>query len=216
MPIPKEKETVSRTTAKERVYNTLQQWIIDGTLLPDERLNDMELAQYFSVSRTPVREALQMLAEQKLITVVPSSGTYVAPIDQEDMKHVYQLLIRLQVTAVELIIDRATPADLAQLTAINESFFQCARQGTAADATKADFAFHHYLAQCSGNPYLVSFSDNLIAKACRNENRFFTENHDPQKSYDDHNAIVEALRSHDLDTAREKIRANWRHSAPQN
>ena len=61
-----------------------------------ERLNDADLAKYFSVSRTPVREAIQMLNEQKLVEIVPSSGTFVAPINQEDIKHVYQLLGGLQ------------------------------------------------------------------------------------------------------------------------
>ena len=89
MPIPAEQKPVVRTTARERVYKTLQQWIVNGTLLPEERLNDVELAQYFSVSRTPVREALQMLAEQKLVKMVPSSGTFVAPIDLKDMAYVY-------------------------------------------------------------------------------------------------------------------------------
>ena len=92
MPIPVKKESLPRTTAKERIYTTLRQWIIDGTLEPDERLNDVELAQYFAVSRTPVREALQLLREQKLVNVVPSSGTYVAPIDLQDMRYVYELL----------------------------------------------------------------------------------------------------------------------------
>ena len=57
MPIPLvQKGAIPRTTAKERIYHTLRQWIIAGTLEPGERLNDVELAHYFSVSRTPVRE----------------------------------------------------------------------------------------------------------------------------------------------------------------
>ena len=56
MPIPAEQKPMVRTTARERVYKTLQQWIVNGTLLPEERLNDVELARYFSVSRTPVRQ----------------------------------------------------------------------------------------------------------------------------------------------------------------
>ena len=67
MPIPNESNAITKSSAKERVYNTLQQWIINGTLLPQERLNDTELARHFNVSRTPVREALQMLSEQKLV-----------------------------------------------------------------------------------------------------------------------------------------------------
>ena len=115
MPIPQQKEAVSRTTAKERIYHTLRQWIIDGTLEPGERLNDVELAQHFAVSRTPVREALQLLKEQRLVSIVPSSGTYVAPIDDQDMRHVYQLLVALQSLAMELCIQTVTPEQLERL-----------------------------------------------------------------------------------------------------
>ena len=68
MPIPPaQKDAAPRTTAKERVYRTLRQWIIDGTMEPGERLNDVELAQYFSVSRTPVREAIQLLDRKSVV-----------------------------------------------------------------------------------------------------------------------------------------------------
>ena len=120
MPIPAEQKPMVRTTARERVYKTLQQWIVNGTLLPEERLNDVELARYFSVSRTPVREALQMLAEQKLVKMVPSSGTFVAPIDLKDMAYVYELLGGLQSYAIELGIDRITKEQLNILQHINE------------------------------------------------------------------------------------------------
>ena len=123
MPIPAEQKPVVRTTARERVYKTLQQWIVNGTLLPEERLNDVELAQYFSVSRTPVREALQMLAEQKLVKMVPSSGTFVAPIDLKDMAYVYELLGGLQAYAIELGMDRITVEQLAVLRHVNETFY---------------------------------------------------------------------------------------------
>ena len=115
MPIPPQTQILPRTTAKERVYQTLRQWIINGTLQPRERLNDVELARYFSVSRTPVREALQRLSEKKLVQIVPSSGTYVAPIDDQDMAHVYQLLVALQSLALELCIRTITPDQLERL-----------------------------------------------------------------------------------------------------
>ena len=56
-----------RTTAKLHAFNQLQQWIIDGTLQPDEKLNDIELAQALGVSRTPIRESLQLLESQGFV-----------------------------------------------------------------------------------------------------------------------------------------------------
>ena len=106
MPIPNRKDNIEKLSTKERVYNVLREWIADGTLQPQERLNDKELAAHFSVSRTPVREALQMLIEQKFVTVRPSSGTFVAPLDREDMACVYQMIAALQCMALELAFSR--------------------------------------------------------------------------------------------------------------
>ena len=71
MPIPKKDSALQRKSAKDLVYETLCDWIIRGEMMPGEKLLDTELAAYFNVSRTPVREALQMLETQKLIKVTP-------------------------------------------------------------------------------------------------------------------------------------------------
>lgn len=209
MPIPPQTEIIPRTTAKERVYQTLRQWIINGTLKPRERLNDVELARYFSVSRTPVREALQLLSEKKLVQIVPSSGTYVAPIDDQDMRHVYQLLVALQSLAMELCIQTVTPEQLERLEALNEAFSRCCTAGTPEQASDADFQFHQYLCGLAGNPYLLSFSEQLELQACRNENRFFQEDAQASHGYQSHRRIINALRTGDLAAAKAELRENW-------
>lgn len=209
MPIPAKQKPMVRTTARERVYKTLQQWIVNGTLLPEERLNDVELAQYFSVSRTPVREALQMLAEQKLVKMVPSSGTFVAPIDLNDMAYVYELLGGLQAYAIELGIDRVTSEQISVLRHVNETFYTYNQQGDAEKAMDADWAFHHCLAELSENPYLITYTEQLMMQAHRSEMHFFKTYNHPLQSYEAHGRIIKALEEHDLESARISVRENW-------
>lgn len=209
MPIPSEQKPMVRMTARERVYKTLQQWIVNGTLLPEERLNDIELAKYFSVSRTPVREALQMLAEQKLVKMVPSSGTFVAPIDLKDMAYVYELLGGLQAYAIELGIDRATAEQLAVLRRVNETFFKYAQQGDAEKTMDADWAFHHCIAELSENHYLITYTEQLMMQAHRNEMRFFKTYVHPRQSYEAHGRIIHALEQRDLESAKISVCENW-------
>lgn len=210
MPIPNEKEPNIRTTARERVYKTLREWIVTGTLLPEERLNDVEIANYFSVSRTPVREALQMLSEQKLVTMVPSSGTFVSSIDQKDMCYVYELLGGLQCYAVEQGISRITDEDLTVLRQTNETFYHYAECCDAVEAIKADRKFHHRIAELAGNPYLINFTEQLMLQAHRNEFRFFRENVHSERSYETHKRIVAALEKKDVRTAKILVQQNWR------
>ena len=210
MPIPAEQKPMVRTTARERVYKTLQQWIINGTLLPEERLNDVELAQYFSVSRTPVREALQMLAEQKLVTTVPSSGTFVAPIDTKDLAYVYELLNGLQCYAIDLGIGRMNAEIAKELRRINDTFLQHASKGEAGEAITADWNLHHRIAELSENPYLISYTEQLMLQAHRNEIHFFKTRIDPQLSFDAHNRIISALECGDAVAAKAVVCENWR------
>ena len=157
MPIPPQTQILPRTTAKERVYQTLRQWIINGTLQPRERLNDVELARYFSVSRTPVREALQLLSEKKLVQIVPSSGTYVAPIDDQDMAHVYQLLVALQSLALELCIRTITPEQLERLEELNEHFSRCCAPGRRNRPARPTTSSTSTSAACRATPIFSAF-----------------------------------------------------------
>ena len=210
MPVPQKKaETI--LSAKDRVYQTVQQWIIDGTLEPGERLNDMELAEYFSVSRTPVREALQLLGEQRLVQVLPSRGTFVTDIDVEDLQYVYEMLGCLHALALELCIGQLDEAALQELDALNLEFLRCSGMGLAA-SVEADYAFHSKICELSGNPYLRSFSDQLSLQARRNENRFFRDYQHLEESFECHRRIIEALRVGDLETAKKEMRINWQGS----
>lgn len=74
MPIPTAPASEPRQTVREKIYNTMLEWIVNGTLQPGEKILDTEIAQYFSASRTPVREAIQLLADQRLIEITPGPG----------------------------------------------------------------------------------------------------------------------------------------------
>ena len=67
IPLPTNTPVQKRMSAKEQVYIQLRDWIINGTLRPNEKINDQDISQYFSVSRTPVREAMQLLSDQMCI-----------------------------------------------------------------------------------------------------------------------------------------------------
>ena len=84
MPIPEKGNDLCRLSAKDIIYRTVCEWIITGVLRPGEKILDSELARHFSVSRTPVREALQVLESQKLICVRPGRATVVAELDVEE------------------------------------------------------------------------------------------------------------------------------------
>ena len=101
MPIPENVENLRRVSAKSSIYQVVCSWIITGVLKPGEKIVDSELAKRFNVSRTPVREAIQILEGQKLVYVVPGRATVVADIDPADIEKCYRTLAELQGLAAE-------------------------------------------------------------------------------------------------------------------
>ena len=98
---------------------------------------------------------------------------------------------------------------LERLEELNEHFSRCCAAGTPEQASEADYQFHQYLCGLSGNPYLLSFSEQLELQACRNENRFFQEDAQSAQSYQNHRSILEALRAGDLEGAKAELKKNW-------
>ena len=89
MPLPKEQTSFERLSAKQRVYETVKDWIIEGQFKPDEKVSDIEIADYFKVSRTPVREALQLLEAQKLVKSYPGKATLVTDLETDNIEKWY-------------------------------------------------------------------------------------------------------------------------------
>ena len=99
MPIPERTQALQRQSAKSVVYQTVCDWIITGVMKPGEKILDSELASYFNVSRTPVREALQLLQNQRLVCVIPGRATVVADLDVEDFEKCYRPLAEIDALA---------------------------------------------------------------------------------------------------------------------
>ena len=212
MPIPAKPKEQQPKTAKERVYSELKTWIVNGTLQPNEKISDVEIAQYFSVSRTPVREAIQMLADQKLIDIIPGKLSRVSPIDFERTSSAYKIASELNALAVEYAAPNVNEKTLEEMTAANEKFRLACQTGNIVEINECDRAFHAILINLSNNYFLKEFLDTLTNHIQRMENVYFKELQNSKKSYEEHKQIIEALRNHDTEAAKQAMRYNWIHT----
>ncbi|WP_284141402.1 MULTISPECIES: GntR family transcriptional regulator [unclassified Virgibacillus] len=207
MPIPSNSAKLIRKSAKENVLMQLQQWIIDGTLTPGEKINDKELAEALGVSRTPVREALQLLEVQGFVKMYPGKATQVTEVDKESINELLPPLAALQSMSAELAIPELTDIQIFQLEQTNHRFAEAIRTENYFTALKIDEEFHQMIVDAANNTYIHKIIDSLQAHV----RRLFFHNSIilTEKSVQDHVHIINYIKEKDRTKASLAMRENW-------
>ncbi|MDK8189939.1 GntR family transcriptional regulator [Paenibacillus sp. UMB7766-LJ446] len=210
MPIPKNFASPARMSAKERTFSQLQRWIIDGTLQPGEKLIDAELADSLGVSRTPIREAFQLLEVQGLVSTHPGKETKVTEIEKDDIFKMYSTMAALQALAAEVTAKIIVPEQIEQLRLINLEFASAIKSGQAYQAMETDEQFHNLIVEYSDNPYVTSFSASLQIHIRRFKYVFLKQPITAtQASVDEHASIIKAFERKDSDCAQALMKQNF-------
>lgn len=209
MPIPQIKPGGSRESARAQVYRQLQDWIVDGTMQPGERISDQDVAEYFSVSRTPVREALQLLSEQGFVRVEPSRGTHVSPLNGDLAYSIYEALSSLSGCAAKLACQKQKKGDIARLRELNGDFERAVAAGEHDRLSNLDNVFHKFILKMADNPYISDAVLNLTMHSNRYENLYFREGTDRMESVREHEALIRALEVRDDEESTRAAEENW-------
>lgn len=209
MPIPKSYSSPVRMTAKERVFSQIQRWIIDGTLQPGEKLVDAELAEALGVSRTPVREALQLLEVQGLVEMHPGRDTRVQTVEKDDILKMYATLAALHSLAAETAATHISAEQIEQLKGLNADFSAAIKQGQPYQAMELDEQFHNLIVDASDNAYVASFSASLQIHIRRFKYVFLAQPVSATAaSAEEHARIIEAFEKKDAALAASVMKQN--------
>ena len=209
MPVPQKEKKFERESAKQKVYETVKEWIIIGQLEPGEKIFDTEIADYLNVSRTPVREAFQMLESQKLIKSYPGKSTVVTQIETQNIEQLYLPMIELQGLAVSMAAERIKPKDIRKLRTLLKCFEKSGEeQDNLLAGLQADMNFHAYILQIADNGYVTDFCMTLWNHIQRLEYGYFQEEQ-LRQSVQEHEEIIEALESKECEKAVQLMRAHW-------
>ena len=209
MPIPLKQPAPKKEPVKMKIYHTLCEWITYGTLQPGERLNDQEICEYFEVSRTPVREAMQMLAGQKLIEIYPNKGTVGSELDVEHAEKWYLPLAHLHALAAELACRVITDEQIEELAALDRQIQKCIAQGNIVATLHTDLALHNRILVIADNEFLCEFSETLMLHIQRMEYTLLQTYGLSADSFVSHDRLIEALRRRDAETAAREMMHNW-------
>ncbi|MFC3209771.1 GntR family transcriptional regulator [Planomicrobium okeanokoites] len=207
MPVPTNHSKPVRTSAKESAYSQLEQWIIDGTLQPGEKLTDIELAQALNLSRTPIREALQLLEMVGFVRMYPGKATTVTEVLKEDINHLLPPLAVLQALAGELAVPNITEDQIRRLEETNQRFAKAIEAKDSFTALKIDEEFHRIIIEAAQNPYITIMLSRLQSHVRR---QFFHHSLElSEASRNEHDQIIQAFKDKDAERLSSLTKNNW-------
>lgn len=209
MPVPPTGSAViARSSLRESTFARLRDAIVDGTLLPGERLRDAELADWLGVSRTPIREALLELQRSGLVIARAGRETLVSPLDVDATRQAAEVASALHALAARLAVPRLDAASLRALDAANDRFAIALDAEDADAALAADDAFHRVLTDAAGNRVLAQQLDQVTPLLRRIERIRFSSLA-ARDSVAQHRQIIQDCSSGDADAAARHSAANW-------
>jgi GntR family transcriptional regulator, rspAB operon transcriptional repressor len=200
----------STTSARVQAYAALRAAIISAELAPGRQLSENELAARLGVSRTPIREALQRLREERLVAVVPQYGTFVTHISESAVSDAQFVREALECAAIRGTALRARDQDLAALEAIIR------RQDAAREANDFDSFYvlddelHQLLCDLSGHDIAWSLSQRAKGHLNRIRRLSMPEPGYMMEMIAEHRAVVAAVAAHDPDEAEQTLRHHLR------
>jgi DNA-binding GntR family transcriptional regulator len=198
---------LARRALYEEVADQLRQRIFARALEPGSWVDEMKLATELGISRTPLREALKVLATEGLVAMKPRRGAYVAEMSRDDVAEVYHLLALLEADAAAEVARRATPAQLAELQALHERLEKQVRQRDAFFATNE--AFHLKLLELAGNRWRQQIVADLRKVMKLNRHHSLFKQGRLADSLAEHRDLMAALAARDATRVQQLMRAHF-------
>lgn len=186
-----------RSPLHDDVVGRLRQMIIRCELVPGERFTETKLVEKFGVSRTPLREALKILASEGLVDMRPHRGSSVAPIVIDEISQTFAVLGALEEMAGPLICDQVSNVDIAGLDRIRDEMASMRDATDRNSYFELNVAFHLKMIALSGNAVLSATYGQLFGKLQRARYLVNDDQNRWSESAREHGWIMEALRQRD-------------------
>jgi DNA-binding GntR family transcriptional regulator len=189
--------SIPRQVLHQEVAVRLRQRIVEGQLAPGAKLNERELAELLNVSRTPLREAIKMLAAEGLVELLPNRGAVVAQMSAQDVADTFEVIAGLEGQSGELAAQRITEAELAEIRALHYEMMAAYTRRDLPTYYRLNAQIHTQINAAARNPVLAQTwrTVNARLQALR-----FRSNFDEAKwkrAVKEHERMVELLAARD-------------------
>ena len=187
-------------SATQRIADSITTAIVERRLMPGTKLAEQKIADVFKVSRTLVRQALNQLSRDKLITLEVARGARVAQPSIEEARQVFEARNLLEAALIKRAATELRPAQIAELRAHLRAENQAVKNRDVSGRTRLLADFHVVIPRMLGNDVLAGMLGDLVSR-CSLIALMYQSAHSAEHSFDEHVAIVDALEKRDARAA---------------
>jgi len=209
--MPAEVIAIPRAALHEQVAHRLRQMLVESRIPPGAKLNERELAEVLHVSRTPLREAIKMLAAEGLVELLPNRGAIAVELDEADILNTFEVMAGLEGMSGELAAQRITDAELAEIRAMHFEMMAAWTRRDLSNYYRLNSQIHEAINRAAKNPVLT---DTYRQVNARLQALRFRSNQDEEKwkrAVKEHEKMVEALAARDAAAMRQVLMDHLRH-----
>jgi len=204
-------QAIPRAALHEQVAQQLRQMLVEGQIAPGAKLNERELSEVLQVSRTPLREAIKMLAAEGLAELLPNRGAIALQLTRADVLNTFEVMAGLEGQSGELAAQRITEAELNNIKALHFEMLAAYTRQDLSAYYRLNSEIHRAINAAAKNPVLTATYNQVNARlqALR-----FRSNQDGDKwsrAVQEHGAMVAALEARDGAAMREVLLTHLQH-----
>jgi DNA-binding GntR family transcriptional regulator len=208
---PRAGGSLSHRALYEDVAESLRQRIFKRELEPGSWIDELRIAEAYGISRTPLREALKVLAAEGLVTMKVRRGAYVTEVSATDLADVYHLLSLLESDAAGVVATKATDAELAELQALHQELEAAAQPGkeNADQFFAVNERFHMRLLEIANNRWRDQMVADLRKVMKLNRHNSLLKDGRIGESLQEHRNIMDAVLARDPLGATQRMREHF-------
>ncbi|PIT79462.1 GntR family transcriptional regulator [Limnohabitans sp. JirII-29] len=199
--------TLTPRALYEEVAELLRQRIFSSELAPGSWIDEMRLAEEYGISRTPMREALKVLAAEGLVTMKVRRGAYVTEVNDKDQRDVYHLLALLESDAAGVVAQNASDAQLQDLKSLHQELVACVHDTER--FFEVNERFHMRLLEIADNRWRDQMVADLRKVMKLNRHNSLLKSGRIEESLSEHQALLDALLARDATASVQHMKAHF-------
>jgi DNA-binding GntR family transcriptional regulator len=193
---------IPRRSLHDEVALRLREMLVEGRIAPGAKLNERELCALLSISRTPLREAIKLMASEGLVDLLPNRGAVAVRLGESDVVHAFEVLAGLEGMSGELAAERITEVELAEIRALHYEMLACFTRADLSGYYRLNARIHIAINSAAKNPLLSKTYREINARV--QSLRFRTNQNKPmwKLAMKEHEQMLAALDARDPAAAR--------------